>query len=326
MPILREQNFNRRRRKSRSCSRSRSSCRSKCRRICDDLTHGNDRRRCMHRCRKICEKKGGKKCCRNRSRSSECSSSSSSSCSRSRSRSRSRSPKRGPTGPTGAVGAMGAIGPTGVTGPFGFTGATGPTGDTGPTGPTGATGAIGPTGPTGSATIIPYASGTVPLALVSTTLGLTGTVGFVGFGNSVSQLLGLGGGFINTTPPISSFAFSMPRDGVITSLAAYFTAEAITNISIGVSGSTGQLIAQIYASGPPPNDAFMPTGAVVTLVPSATPSILFGIVTGLSIPVFAQERLLLVYQFVLSPPQLIGIPLVIGDINAGFASAGLSII
>lgn len=234
----------------------------------------------------------------------------------------------GPTGPTGNTGATGAIGPTGPTGatgatgaigPTGPTGATGSTGPTGVTGPTGATGAIGPTGPTGatgsagstgatgptgsagvagSSALIPYASGS-PVTLTTVLGGLTNTSALVGFGSSVDGVVASGGTIDLTggTGLNLSYAFSVPEDAVITSIAAYFS----TTASVSLVGSTITITAQLYESTTPDNTFTAIPGATVTLTPSLTGlvavgTISNGVTTGLSIPVTSQTRLLFVFS------------------------------
>ena len=229
----------------------------------------------------------------------------------------------GPTGPTGTTGADGATGPTGPTGATGADGATGPTGATGadgaigPTGPTGATGADGATGPTGAGAIIPFASG--PLTTLTTVLGgVAGTQALIGFGANDTALIV--GGLINTTG-LSNVAFSMPRDGTITSVAAYFSVGAAASLL----GSTVTISAQLYSSTTP-DDNFAPVaGTTVTLAPSLTGIVaigtdLNGITTGLSIPVTAETRLMMVFSAAVTG----GIDL--ATIISGFAGAGVNIV
>lgn len=193
-------------------------------------------------------------------------------------------PDQGPPGPTG---------PTGPTGPSG-----GPTGPTGATGSTGATGATG-MGFVGSA-IIPYASGT-PIFLNSSLDDEINTSGLIAFGSSIDGIDTSGGTLIDLSafgsgmPPALSMAFSMPTDGTINAISAYFSAFAGITLTGNVT-----ITAQLYSSSTP-NDEFTPIpGATVTLAPSITGSIVLnaisnGITTGLNIPVTAQTRLLMVF-------------------------------
>lgn len=235
----------------------------------------------------------------------------------------------GATGPTGVTGTTGATGETGATGPTGATGldgVTGATGDIGPTGPTGTTGATGNTGATGatgangSTSIIPLASG-LPISLTTIVGGLAGIPAFIGFGSSAPGLTILGSSIDLTNPSgtLSNFAFSMPRAGTITSLSAYFS----TTAALSLLGSSITIRAQLYVSNTP-NNVFTPIpGAVVNLSPALSGTISIGtissgITTGLSIPVTAQSRLLMVYS-----AQASGLSLV--NTVVGYASAGIEI-
>ncbi|KKC48166.1 BclB domain-containing protein [Paenibacillus sp. D9] len=151
--------------------------------------------------------------------------------------------------------------------------------------------------------------------------GLAGTGGLVGFGNSVSSV-NVGGATIDLTGAagtLLNFAFSVPRAGTITSLAAYFS----TTASLSLIGSTITITATLYSSATP-NNTFSPVaGAVVSLAPALTGTLSIGTVSngltsGLSIPVTAQTRLLLVFSATAT-----GLTLV--NTAAGYASAGLAI-
>ncbi|MGD0032307.1 exosporium glycoprotein BclB-related protein [Paenibacillus illinoisensis] len=233
----------------------------------------------------------------------------------------------GSTGVTGATGAPGATGVTGATGAPGSTGVTGATGAPGTTGVTGATGAPGTTGVTGATgtagagAIIPYASG-LPVALTTVLGGLLNTSSLVGFGNSASGV-SVNGGIIDLTGAagtLLNFAFSASRAGTITSLAAYFS----TTAGLSLVGSTITITAQLFRSTTPNNSFTAVPGAVVTLTPSLTGvlalgTISSGLTTGLSIPVAAGDRLLMVF----SASVTAGID--VATTLAGYASGGLSI-
>ncbi|WP_413409119.1 exosporium glycoprotein BclB-related protein [Paenibacillus amylolyticus] len=227
----------------------------------------------------------------------------------------------GVTGATGLTGVTGATGLTGVTGATGLTGVTGATGLTGVTGATGLTGVTGVTGATGSGAIIPFASGG-PAILTTILGGLVGTTSLIGFGSSATGVSILGGTIDLTgtiVGPLINFAFSVPRDGVITSIAAYFS----TTAALALVGSTVTITAQLFSS-PTPNNAFTAVpGAVVTLAPPLTGiialgSISNGITTGLTIPVTAQTRLLLVFSATATGLTLVNTVI-------GYASGGVNI-
>lgn len=245
----------------------------------------------------------------------------------------------GPTGPsggpTGAAGATGPTGPTGATGLAGATGPTGSTGFTGPTGPTGAAGALGATGPTGAGgavgatgatgatgsaapgAIIPFASGS-PIMMTSIVGGLAGDGSAIGFGSSQTGV-DVSAGTIDATLFSSSLAFSMPRNGVITSISAFFT----DTVGISLIGSTVTVNAQVWISSPPSN-IFVPlVGADVDLAPGLSGIIgpfdpFNGITTGLNIPVLAEDRILVVFTITSTGASLL-------NTVEGFAGAGLTI-
>lgn len=169
-------------------------------------------------------------------------------------------------------------------------------------------------------TIIPFASG-LPIAMTTIAGGLSGTSSLIGFGNSATGVSVIGGAIDLTGGPgiLLNQAFSVPRDGTITSLSAYFSlTEALSLV-----GTTVTITAQLYQSTTPDNIFTAVPGASVTLAPAFTGVLgegttSNGITTGLSIPVTAETRLLLVYSSTAAGVSLIN------DV-AGYASAGLSI-
>lgn len=203
---------------------------------------------------------------------------------------------RGPTGPTGPTGAKGAKGVKGATGPKGTKGATG-TGITGATGAPGIAGVTGPTGATGGAgngIIIPYASGG-PI-IMSSSLNQLNNVSALGFGGSVTRLISIDG-VITESISSNNCAFSMPRDGTITSISAYFS----TTVDFDLPASVFTIVAQLYSSLTLDDTFIAIPDARVALTPSlsgndiARGTVAKGITTGLTIPVAAEERLLLVF-------------------------------
>lgn len=214
----------------------------------------------------------------------------------------------GPIGPMGPTGAQGSIGPTGATG------ATGEQGEIGPQGPQGES--VG----AGNGAIIPYASGT-PVTLTTISGGSVGTSSIVGFGNSATGV-SLVGNTIDLTGAegtLLNMAFSVPRSGVITSIAAYFSATAALNLS----GTKINITAQLYRSVAPNNRFTAIQGAVVTLSPDLTGNMSIGrtsngISTGLNISVNPQTRLLLVFSATASGASLV-------NTVEGYTSAGITI-
>ncbi|PEW03214.1 bclB domain-containing protein [Bacillus cereus] len=169
--------------------------------------------------------------------------------------------------------------------------------------------------------MIPYASG-LPVTLTTLLSGLAGTGGLIGFGSSAPTVSALGASIDLTGASglLLNMAFSVPRNGVITSIAAYFS----TTLALNIIGGSISITAQLYESTTP-NNIFTPIpGAVVTLAPPLTGvinigTIRSGITTGLTIPVTPQTRLLMVYSITSSG-------LTVASVVEGYASAGVTIL
>ncbi|EEM77740.1 hypothetical protein bthur0010_22110 [Bacillus thuringiensis serovar pondicheriensis BGSC 4BA1] len=221
----------------------------------------------------------------------------------------------GPTGPTGDTGLAGATGPTGPTGDTGLAGATGPTGATGlagATGPTGATGLTGATGAAGGGAIIPFASGTTPAALVNALIANTGTL--LGFGFSQPGIGLAGGTSITLALGVGDYAFVAPRDGVITSLAGFFSATAALSPLSPV-----QVQIQILTA-PAASNTFTVQGAPLLLTPAFAAIAIGSTASGIipeAIPVVAGDKILLYVSLTAASP--------IAAV-AGFVSAGINIV
>lgn len=119
---------------------------------------------------------------------------------------------------------------------------------------------------------------------------------------------------------LTNLAFSVPRDGVITSLAGYLSISA----AVSLIGSTVTVTAQLFQSSTPDDTFVAVPGAVVTLAPPLTGlisigDITSGITSGLNIPVTAGTRLLLVFSAAVTA----GLDL--ATVIDGYASAGLGI-
>jgi BclB C-terminal domain-containing protein len=224
----------------------------------------------------------------------------------------------GPVGPAGS-GAPGPQGPAGPVGPVGPAGAQGIQGIQGLVGPAGATGATGLPGTTGS--IIPYASG-IPVILVSA-LGLVSTVSLVGFGIALPGV-SLISGTIDLTSLANiallgpNMAFSVPRDGTITSISATFS----NTVSITLTGAA-TVTAQLYSNTDLTNNVFSPVpGALVNMtLPAGLLNIgdtFSGITSPIAVPVTATTRLLMVYS-------VTGDALIELFTATGFGSAGITI-
>lgn len=144
------------------------------------------------------------------------------------------------------------------------------------------------------------------------------TQGLIGFGASETAVLV--GGVIDTTGLVN-VAFSMPREGTITEIAAFFSVGA----SVSLVGSEVTIFAQLYESSAPDNIFSPIPGAIVTLGPPLTGlvnvgTVVSGITTGLNIVVPAESRLLMVFSAAVTG----GID--IATIISGFASAGVNIV
>jgi BclB C-terminal domain-containing protein len=148
--------------------------------------------------------------------------------------------------------------------------------------------------------------------------GLAGTQGLIGFGANETAVIV--GGLIDTTGLVN-VAFSMPRDGTITSIAAFFSVGA----SVALVGSSVTIRATLYQSTTPDNIFAPIPGAVVDLTPPLTGLVNVGEVasgelSGLSINVTEGTRLLMVFS------AFVSAGLDIATIITGFASAGVNIV
>jgi BclB C-terminal domain-containing protein len=222
------------------------------------------------------------------------------------------------TGQDGSTGPTGAPGQDGVTGQDGSTGPTGAPGQDGVTGPTGQAGA---TGPVSSGAIIPYGSG-LPITLTTIVGGLIGTVGVVGFGASVDGITPVGS-IINLTggpAVLLNFAFSAPRDCTLTSISGYFS----TTLALNLIGTSLTVEVNVYTSTTPDNNFSLLPGASVVLAPTLTGvlalgTICNGITTGLSIPIAAQTRILVVVSMTATGLSLI-------NTASGYFSGGINLV
>jgi BclB C-terminal domain-containing protein len=221
---------------------------------------------------------------------------------------------------TNRVGRRGGRGSTGDPGPSGPAGAVGPAGAAGPAGSVGATGPAGLPGIPGAGAIIPFASGT-PITTATLLDGTVDTVGLLGFGISATNVDILGGTITLTGTalgPLINFAFSVPRDGTITSIAATFSNTATVNLL----GTTLTITAALF-SAPANSNVFVPTGVAVTLTPPLTGvinlgDISSGVASAFAVPVTAGTRLLMVFSATAT-----GTPLIAAAV--GYASAGVGI-
>jgi BclB C-terminal domain-containing protein len=136
----------------------------------------------------------------------------------------------------------------------------------------------------------------------------------IAFGNSTQALTVLGATI--DASGLTNYSFSMPRDGVITSLSVYLSATAALALLAPLTYTV-----QLYSSTTP-DDIFAPVpGALVDIVIPAAIGIgdtFNAITTGLNILATEQTRLLLV-------ASATGGGLVAGGSVIGYLSAGLGI-
>ncbi|WP_353128057.1 exosporium glycoprotein BclB-related protein, partial [Parapedobacter pyrenivorans] len=184
----------------------------------------------------------------------------------------------------------------------------------------GDTGPVGPAGTSGGGAIIPFASG-VPVTMTTILGGLSGTSAALGFGNSASGIpnIGVTIDLTGASGTNLNMAFSVPRDGTITSLSGFFS----TTLAQSLVGSTVTVTAQLYQASENSNTFTLVPGAMVILTPTFTGIVAIGsttsgITTGLSIPVTAGSRLLLVYSATATGLSLV-------NTLQGYASAGVAI-
>jgi BclB C-terminal domain-containing protein len=116
-------------------------------------------------------------------------------------------------------------------------------------------------------------------------------------------------------------SFSMPRAGIMDSIAAHFS----TTAALSLVGSSVTLTAQLYSATPPSNIFTPVAGASVNLSPQLTGmlnvgAVSSGLITGLNIPVAAGTRLILVFSAAVTAG------LDIATVVIGYASAGVGII
>jgi len=169
--------------------------------------------------------------------------------------------------------------------------------------------------------IIPYASGTTPLALTTLTTALpaTGFVSAIGFGETQNGITIAAGGELILSA--GNMAFVMPRNGVITAIRAHFT----NTVPVTLGASVIQISAQLYYAEQNSN-VFRPLeGTRVNLTPTLTGNVpvnstFTGAERHLSVKVARGTRLMLIFF-----ASVTGAPAVAVTIT-GTASAGVNIV
>lgn len=212
----------------------------------------------------------------------------------------------------------GPPGPPGERGPRGFPGERGPQGIPGERGPQGIP---GEPGSRRAGAIIPFSSGSDPFSLSALDGGLVGLPIVIGNGNHFHLQQNLGDTIdISGGPGVgSSFAFSVPRDGVITDIEVFYS-----NFSPQYLDGSYNVVARLYQSTTP-NDIFTPINeSTISLAPTftgntVTGDIARGSLTGLSINITKGTRLMLIYYF--QPIEETTNP----EFIMGYASAGITI-
>lgn len=163
-------------------------------------------------------------------------------------------------------------------------------------------------------TIIPFSSGTDPAIITSVLAGAITVTSLIGFGTSTPGVAIVG----NTLPLVGAAlneAFTVPRNGIITSLAANFS----TTVAVTLT-APATVTAQLFSAPIGTNTFTAVPGAIVQLTPALSTGLVAigttasGIVT-LSEPVTAQTRLLMVFY---STSTAIAAA-IIGNASAGVA-------
>ncbi len=167
--------------------------------------------------------------------------------------------------------------------------------------------------------MIPFSSGSV-IALNTLADGSAGVPALLGFGNSNSGPDNLGPTIdLTSNGATLNFAFSVSKSGTLSSFAAFFTlSDPLT-----IVGTTITIFAELYESTTGGNIFTPLAGSTVTLVPPYTGTPQTGdsasvLTTGLSIPVTAGSRLLMVFYATATGLSL-------ANSLSGYASAGITI-
>ncbi|MDM5339748.1 exosporium glycoprotein BclB-related protein [Fictibacillus enclensis] len=156
--------------------------------------------------------------------------------------------------------------------------------------------------------------------------GSVNTAGLIGFGSSIDGVSIIGATItLGGVGGVFDFAFVVPRDGIVTSISAFFSATVGVIISEDVT-----VRAQLWTSttggiADPNSSTFTPiAGAFVDLVPDYDPLVVLGdnafnTASPISIPVSTGDKLIMVFSLVGSD-SILSL-----DSLTGFASAGIVI-
>jgi BclB C-terminal domain-containing protein len=158
--------------------------------------------------------------------------------------------------------------------------------------------------------------------LTSILSGAVGNVALLGYGSSlggidVNDLTNTNLQFISQ---YSAYSFTVPRDGVIDAVSAYFANTA----ALSLIGTTVTVRAQLYKFEIGDTNFSAIPGSLVTLAPAITGLVNIGtastgITTSINYPVLAQTRIILVFSI-----SVTGVSLV--NTISGYASGGISIL
>ena len=164
--------------------------------------------------------------------------------------------------------------------------------------------------PTGS--IIPFSSGVTTVALATLASGLAGTPSLIGFGTATPGVT-ITGNTLDLTGLVTE-AFTVPRNGSITSIAASFT----PTVGVSLLGST-TVKAQVYKA-PAGSNVFTATNAAVNLAPAYTGAITTGSTASASatippVSVTQGDRLVMVYT--IEPSGVAALQTLTGTASAG---------
>ncbi|QGG53479.1 exosporium glycoprotein BclB-related protein [Lysinibacillus pakistanensis] len=172
------------------------------------------------------------------------------------------------------------------------------------------------TTPPATGSIIPFSSGTAPVALAAVAGGVISTVSMVGFGTSIPGVTLTGTNIDLAGATTGMEAFSVPRAGTITSISATLS----VTVAVATFTGTATVRAQIYRA-PAGSNLFSPTDAFVDLAPALTSlvvgAITFGTRNVTPVPVAAGDRLLMVFSVTTSGAAAL---------VTGNASAGINIV
>jgi len=156
--------------------------------------------------------------------------------------------------------------------------------------------------------VISLWSGSTQLRLTTTTTGMSDSISFVGLGTAGNQLVNVNGGtYMDPSNTYPMVAAPVPVSGTVTSFTFFFRIATPTILFLT---GTYTFTAQLYYSAPPlynliGSEQFYPVpGAAVSInLNTATGGIgvmgetLTGIVSGLSFPLTAESRLLILVNY-----------------------------